>query len=156
MTDTVAAHPVTYALGYALVRFLWQGAVIGLATAVLLTLARRAAPTTRYAIGCLGLFALAATPVATFLRAMLVAVGMSGTAAQGTRVLTGFADGAPVVAGPSFELFAALSAAAWSSEIVMVWSAGVLLLAARLLVGWRPSHGSDVTPVPTPPRRSPT
>ncbi|MCC7009671.1 MAG: TonB family protein [Acidobacteria bacterium] len=138
MTDTVVADPVTYALGYALVRFLWQGAVIGLATAVALTLARRGSASLRYLMACAGLFAMAALPIVTFARALpWSGTTISANAGVPRALFATLVDDAPPVAGNPFELFSMLSALAWSPAIVIAWSAGVLLLAARLLVGWR-------------------
>jgi bla regulator protein BlaR1 len=50
------------ALGWTLVHFLWQGALIGCVVAVLLTLLRNARPETRYAVACIGLLLCLAWP----------------------------------------------------------------------------------------------
>src|SRR6266545_4821909 len=53
-------------LGWTLVHFLWQGALIGLLTASLLTILRAARAQTRYLVACLGLLAMLVTPAVTF------------------------------------------------------------------------------------------
>lgn len=156
MTDT-AAHPLTYALGYALIGFLWQGAVVGLVTVVLLALTRRAAPTTRYAISCLSLLVMATMPLVTFARAWTAAGVVASTSGSAAAPLPGLSvtDWAPaVVAGP-VEVFRLVAAGTWSPAIVMAWGAGVLLLSVRLLVSWTAigqlrrdgveDHGRDLT-----------
>ena len=54
--------PMTQLLGWALVHFVWQGAVLAIATAAVLRLASR--PALRYLVGCAGLLPILAAPVA--------------------------------------------------------------------------------------------
>lgn len=61
------AYPAAVALGWALLHFLWQGAAIGGAFAVVRSATRRASASTRYLIACAALAAMAVMPVATFL-----------------------------------------------------------------------------------------
>ncbi|UUZ48401.1 hypothetical protein LP420_37240 [Massilia sp. B-10] len=51
------AAPLTDSLGWTLLHFLWQGALIGAAAALALAALRRAAPTHRYAVACTALLA---------------------------------------------------------------------------------------------------
>ena len=53
-------------IGWTLVHFLWQGALIGLATAVLLAAMRRALPEQRYAVACAALLACVIWPAVGF------------------------------------------------------------------------------------------
>ena len=53
-------------IGWTLLHFLWQGALIGLATAVLLAAMRRARPEQRYAVACAALLACALWPALGF------------------------------------------------------------------------------------------
>ena len=57
----------TESLGWALVHFLWQGALIAAAYALVSAALRRAGPNARYLAGCLALTAMALAPVATYL-----------------------------------------------------------------------------------------
>ena len=54
------------AIGWTLVHFVWQAMAIALVTAVLLSLVNRRKSNLRYLIGCIGLVAMAITPMATF------------------------------------------------------------------------------------------
>jgi bla regulator protein BlaR1 len=55
---------VVDSLGWTLLHFIWQGALIGCVTALLLTLLRNARPETRYNIACSGLLACLLWPAA--------------------------------------------------------------------------------------------
>jgi D-alanyl-D-alanine endopeptidase (penicillin-binding protein 7) len=68
------------ALGWSLVHFVWQGALIGCAVAVLLVALRNARPETRYAVACLGLLLCLAWPAIDL--ALLLNAG-AGTARGG-------------------------------------------------------------------------
>ncbi len=52
-------------LGWTLLHFVWQGALIGLVCALVLGVLRRRAPASRYAMGCGGLLVMAFAPVVT-------------------------------------------------------------------------------------------
>lgn len=59
-------QPVVIRLGWTLVHFLWQGAVVALAVALVLWFMRRRSAEARYAIACGALALVAACPVVTF------------------------------------------------------------------------------------------
>ena len=59
-------QPVVIRLGWTLVHFLWQGAVVALAVAVVLWFMRRRSAEARYAIACGALALVAVFPVVTF------------------------------------------------------------------------------------------
>ena len=52
-------------VGWTLVHFLWQGAIVGLVMGAVLACLRRRSAQTRYVVACVGLAAMAACPVAT-------------------------------------------------------------------------------------------
>ena len=60
-------HPLSSALGWSLVHFVWQGALIGLAAFILLRGVRPAQSHTRYAIGVGALMVMFLAPVVTFM-----------------------------------------------------------------------------------------
>ncbi len=64
------ASPATEAVARALVHFLWQGALVGIATGGILALLDKARASTRYAVALGALFLMAALPVATASRLM--------------------------------------------------------------------------------------
>ena len=59
-------HPLSSALGWTLVHFVWQGAVLGLVAFFLLRVIRPAQASTRYLIGVATLSAMMIAPVVTF------------------------------------------------------------------------------------------
>jgi D-alanyl-D-alanine endopeptidase (penicillin-binding protein 7) len=56
------AHYLIAAIGWTLVHFVWQGALLGCIVALLLTALRNARPETRYAVACAGLLLCLAWP----------------------------------------------------------------------------------------------
>jgi bla regulator protein blaR1 len=90
----MSAPALVAALGWTLVHFVWQGALLGCAVAVLLVALRNARPETRYAAACGGLLLCLAWPaldLALLLRAgagdaggrLFLGAGGAGTAAAG-------------------------------------------------------------------------
>lgn len=63
-------HDFIHAAGWALIHFLWQGALVGLAAAVLLWLLRGARPGTRYAAACAAMLACLLWPAVEFAGAL--------------------------------------------------------------------------------------
>lgn len=151
--EALAGSAGVEVLGLALVHFLWQGAIVGLVTAVGLHLLRGASPNLRYGVACLGLAVLVALPVVTALR-----VGSElprAEPAAGTPNVTEMAR-IPGERAPSENLTdptwgpgaAARSPSgettSWWREhrgrllpwLVLGWLAGVLALSLRHLGGW--------------------
>lgn len=129
-------------LGWTLLHFVWQGALIGCATAILLVMLRNARPETRYAVGCAALLACLAWPaldLVLFLRA--------GETPQAGRLLR------DVVAAPA-ALATGSGVLLWLQdhlqEIVSLWAAGGVALVLRMLLGlaWieRASRGEGGDP----------
>ena len=58
------------ALGWTLLHFVWQGAVVAALVAVAWPLLRAAPPNARYLAGCLALLLLAVAPLATYSEAV--------------------------------------------------------------------------------------
>ena len=69
-----ASHAIA-SLGWTLLHFLWQGLLLGCATAVLLTLMRNARPEHRYTVACTALLACLAWPAVEFLVRLQGAAG---------------------------------------------------------------------------------
>ena len=61
----LARDPLVQRLGWVLIHFLWEGAGIGLALAILLPLLNRASSHLRYLVICAALLACAIAPVVT-------------------------------------------------------------------------------------------
>lgn len=58
------------ATGWTLIHFLWQGALVGIATAALLRMMRDARPTARYAVACASMLACLLWPAYEFISAL--------------------------------------------------------------------------------------
>jgi D-alanyl-D-alanine endopeptidase (penicillin-binding protein 7) len=76
----MSAPVLVAALGWTLVHFVWQGALLGCVTAVLLTFLRNARPETRYAVACLGLLLCLGWPAADLV--LLLGAGDGAAAAR--------------------------------------------------------------------------
>ncbi|HEV7508350.1 MAG TPA: M56 family metallopeptidase [Thermoanaerobaculia bacterium] len=64
-TETLWATPAAQAIAWALVHFLWQGALVGLAAAAALSLLKKSSAAVRYAVAAGALLLMVALPVAT-------------------------------------------------------------------------------------------
>jgi D-alanyl-D-alanine endopeptidase (penicillin-binding protein 7) len=122
--------PAEYAvscLGWILLRFLWQGALVGFATALALTVLRNARPQLRYLVACSGLMACLLWPAIELWQRLSVAA--AGSAAAG--VSTRFIATAPIEGGSGV--------LAWLQSnitlLVAAWAACALALALRMALG---------------------
>jgi len=128
-------------LAWALLDFVWQGALVGCAAAVLLGLLGRARPQWRYLVACGALLLCAALPLA----GMALRV-MEQDAAAGAIVLPSTLLQALPAAGQG-AIHEVAPALAWDLEgwrqalqprlplVILCWSAGAALMALRLLLG---------------------
>ncbi|HEY0061231.1 MAG TPA: M56 family metallopeptidase [Telluria sp.] len=114
-------------IGWTLLHFLWQGAMIGVATALGLAALRRAAPRQRYLLACIGLLACLLWPLTEF---MLRLHGNQSATEQ-----MRFADALLVntVNGASGGLLGKLQASL--SLIVAFWALCAAVLALRMALG---------------------
>ena len=63
--DLLLRQPAAQAVGWALLQFIWQGAAIGVLTAVALGLLRRSASDVRYVVASIGLALMLTLPIVT-------------------------------------------------------------------------------------------
>lgn len=122
------------ALAWALLDFVWQGALVGCAAALVLGLLRKARPQTRYAVACAALLLCAALPLAGMLQRMI------GADAVAASLLPLALAGDPVAAVAS--PLATHRVAHWQHSlqarlplVMLLWSAGAATLALRMLLG---------------------
>jgi beta-lactamase regulating signal transducer with metallopeptidase domain len=140
-------------LAWALLDFVWQGALVGCAAAVLLGLLGRARPQWRYLIACGALLLCAALPLAGVL-ARVAGQGTEGgafmlTSTLPSALLPALPQGAANGPAPADAAGAAAAGAAvmhklagWREAlqprlplVILCWSGGAALMAARLLLG---------------------
>jgi HEAT repeat protein/beta-lactamase regulating signal transducer with metallopeptidase domain len=156
-------------LGWVLLHFVWQGAVIALALAVLLALTRETQARLRYALSCAALVLMLGAALTTATRVRT----MSGSAPDDTaRMASGESQLTPAASGGRRVRAGSLPRLMPATEkgedatrsgivqpivnrampwLVVAWLAGVLLLSFRLLGGWwstRSLRASGVSPVP--------
>ncbi|MCS0627835.1 M56 family metallopeptidase [Telluria mixta] len=114
-------------LGWALLHFVWQGALIGCATAVLLVALRNARPERRYAAACFALLLCVVWPAADFVTMLL---GDRNVAA---------ARALPLASAPAAVLRDAVGLLAWLQQhldwIVGAWAACAAALGLRMALG---------------------
>lgn len=123
----MSAADVIASVGWTLVHFLWQGALIGCASAVLLMLLRNAKPQLRYLVACAGLFLCLAWPATELALRLLDGSGSGGDA------MVLFAAG--LVAGsPVDDSWGALLADQLT-PIVATWAVCALAMALRMAAG---------------------
>ena len=135
-------------LGWTLIHFVWQGALLALEFAALQFVLRGRSANARYLCGCCVLFLMLAAPVVTF--SLLERGESSASQTQieapagptaATAPANATASAQPVVITRSdarwegFGHLSAYSLEASSPWLVAVWLAGVLLLSLRLAMG---------------------
>ncbi|HVL68644.1 MAG TPA: M56 family metallopeptidase, partial [Vicinamibacterales bacterium] len=159
--DTMLREPAVQAVGWALLHFVWQGTLIAAVTAAALRILRHSAADVRYVVAAIALTVMATLPVVTGVQtyASLRGAGTGeprasaapasiggGPAAIGTAAVEAdFAIAPPAaIAGV---IPAGRSIERWLPTLVLLWMAGVAVLAVRLLGGWlwiqrMKSHGA--------------
>jgi len=122
----MSAQAAVAAIGWALLHFVWQGALIGCATAVALTALRNARPEQRYLAACAGLLLCLAWPLAE----LVLALRTGPDAARAGAGLAGLAAGAGH-GGPGI--------LSWLQgrldRVVGLWAACACALALRMALG---------------------
>jgi TonB family protein len=139
MSDALAASVFARAVGLALVEFLWQGAAIGAVSACLLFVLRRASAQARYLVACGSLVLMAAMPVVGAIGHMREPGGRAASAVAGAAPKTSF-DRTDLGASSTPPAPASWLSRDWLEPrlplVVLIWSAGVLVLGLHLFHGW--------------------
>jgi len=141
MTETLAATPLVRAIALALVEFVWQGAAIGLATALGLFLLRKTSAPLRYIVACAGLAAMTLAPLVTaagYLREERNPAHARATGGMASAETLAIPDDPTLSVAAGLE--PRLLFRAWLEPrlplVMAVWCSGVLLMSAHLLGGW--------------------
>jgi D-alanyl-D-alanine endopeptidase (penicillin-binding protein 7) len=121
------AADIVASIGWTLVHFLWQGALVGCATALALTVLRNARPQYRYLVACTGLFLCLAWPALELALRLLDDSGARGDAM--VLFAAGLVAGSPIDEGWGALLADQL---AW---IVGTWAVCALAMALRMVAG---------------------
>ena len=147
----ITTQPAAQAIGWALLQFVWQGALIGAVTAATLAALRRSAADVRYVVSAIALCLMLTVPVVTAVQG-INAARASATSSEHRVQPAGrqpIVPDAPaqttlVVAGaPRAENTTVTPAAsrAWDFHrlapwVLVTWTLGVLFLTLRLATGW--------------------
>lgn len=155
--DVMIPEPVVRAIGWALLHFVWQGALVSVSAAVVLRLLRHGAPDVRYVVAAIALAVMATLPIVTGVQALddttrpalsdearLSPVALEARArtltADERLPATAPADREQSAAGGTSVQALAARAGAFADErlplFVALWMAGVGVLALRLFSGW--------------------
>lgn len=132
----LADHPYAQALAWALLHFLWQGALLGLAAMVCFRFFKQSS-TVRYGIGVATLAAMLAAPVATtiWIASRSTAVAVADSSAI---VIPSSTAAAPLASAPTAAANAVATAATrpLMNIVLAIWMIGVIALSIRLFGGW--------------------
>ncbi|MGA9996205.1 MAG: M56 family metallopeptidase, partial [Pyrinomonadaceae bacterium] len=163
-TDTMLATPLLKALGYSLIHFIWQGALVCLLLASVRVMLRKSGPGVRYTAACAAMLLMLALPIITAFtvaRSSASFAALSNTQTK-TRATVTLAQEAAATsmnatqAASSNESTTVSSVSTtlqeWTTAVsswltnertqslipwlVSIWLAGVLLLSARVFGGW--------------------
>ena len=133
--EAIWQHPTTLALGWSLIHFLWQGALIALLLALADLVLRKARAAARYAAACAAMLLMLVASVTTLV--LLLAAPASPVAADIRpahapvfRTMTQAFGSSQAVFYPQAWLARCLP---WA---VAIWFAGVLVLSVRSFGGW--------------------
>jgi bla regulator protein blaR1 len=129
MTSLGVEFSWVQALGWSLIHFLWQGALVGILFAWVRVLLPKQQSSARYAMGLFALAALVVCPVVTFLLLWSPTVS-EATAIGDVFVVTSHQAGSPgAVALAGFD--------GWLPLLVVGWLAGVALMIGKAVHQWR-------------------
>ena len=168
--ENLLRQPAAEAVGWALLHFIWQGALVGALTALALGALRKGAADVRYVVAAVGLSLMLTLPAVTAVqlwRAMASAAAIGATAidapASAATPAQERADRTivevPVVAPVSSTARAVLpdsiadaigesiKVEPWLPVLVLGWLCGIVVLSLRLMSGWlwvqrMKSHGA--------------
>ena len=143
--DVLLSEPFGQTLGWTLLHFVWQGALVALLLALALHLLRRHTAQTRYAVACGALLLLLALPVVT-LGVLMPETSASSVVQEAlsmkpaTTVLGDTPPEAEALAAPATPASWQQNAAALLTTalpwLALLWMTGVLALSMRYLAGW--------------------
>lgn len=127
--ESLLSAPVLTAVGWTLVHFLWQGALIGAAVAVALSLLGDRRAEARYAACIMGLVLMVLAPPLTLI--VMLRLPAEPAALPGLLL-----DASSIVAGPSRLGGLTERLAEMMPPLAVAWLIGVALLQARLVLQW--------------------
>ncbi len=148
--ETLLMQPAAQAIGWALVQFIWQGALIGAITAIALAALRQSASDVRYVVATIGLSLMLTVPVVSAVqgwRAAVEPVAFADSVETETEAAIPVSQPTPLPAESRTATPTAAPAVAGESAsntetadamriLLLVWLCGVIVLTVRLMSGW--------------------
>ncbi|MGA2742994.1 MAG: M56 family metallopeptidase [Bryobacteraceae bacterium] len=139
--QNLLAQPACWALGWALLHFLWQGTLAALVLAGCNFALRGSSARARYAVSCLFLTVLLALPVVTYTAAVLQSQASPASLATPPGLAVSIAPPAPLVTASAYGRSSLRdSLTPFLPWIVALWIAGVVLLSMRGIGAWTYLH----------------
>lgn len=139
--DTLFNSPLTHRLGWTLMHFLWQGAMVGAVYAVLKYLLSWKSPAVRYHLAMSTLAVMSALPVITFMYISYTAMGAAANEAL-PALINVSVSGLTRIVSPPLSPLGYLKV--WLQPMVPwavpLWLLGVLVMALRVWRGWRHAY----------------
>jgi beta-lactamase regulating signal transducer with metallopeptidase domain len=150
--EPLFTQPAAQAVAWALLQFVWQGAVIGIITAVALAALHRSAPDVRYVVAAIGLSLMLTMPAVTAMQAWRAAERTGVQAWAGSLSTGAIANVDTFEARPATVTVTTMPEPAapfaavprtptldWNSLLSLMllgWVCGVAILTLRLMSGW--------------------
>jgi beta-lactamase regulating signal transducer with metallopeptidase domain len=139
VNDASLDSALVQSIGWALIHFVWQGTVIGIATALTLRALAGARPATRYSVSCFSMALMLIVPVVGMLTARpsaFVTDALWCQAVNGEFTIHCLTPSASASGARSINVATSVLLDRVLFSAVMAWLAGVLLLSVRLMVAW--------------------
>ncbi|HKS40375.1 MAG TPA: M56 family metallopeptidase [Blastocatellia bacterium] len=151
--EMLLAKPIFQALGWALVHFIWQGAIVAILYAGVAVMLRKRAANVRYSVACAAMLLMLALPIATIFiisqsskdefisknEALISTSRASETESESLARVTSISESARDLSTShqslSFNLWAKERFTTLMPWLVALWFAGVLFLSLRFLGG---------------------
>jgi beta-lactamase regulating signal transducer with metallopeptidase domain len=142
LMEALLGQPLMETLGWTLMHFVWQGALVALLLGAALFLLRRGDPRKRYAVLCAGMLALVAAPVVTGVVTGVV-IHSPAVSALPAVLEAGVPEAASIAEETVVSIVPISTGPGWTGAIeaflphlLLVWFGGVCLFSARLIGGW--------------------
>ena len=154
--ESMLTQPIVWSIGWALVHFVWQGAVVAVALAIGLRLLRGATAGVRYGIACSALLLMASLPLITVWRMPATASGGNGSLGMAPTRPGQTSATKPLIEPPAtdsgvdrvvlatkggdsnqpWHYGLATRVEVYLPWMVLAWLLGVLVISLRLFGGW--------------------
>ena len=152
--ETVLRQPAAQAMGWALLRFVWQGTAVGALTAVALLALRRSAADIRYVVAAIGLALMLTLPVVSGVQKFQALRADPDAPVQAPDASIASSDGRARALSPASRVQATSDMPGRAARtpvlslvpsvrvepllptVLLVWIIGVTMLSLRLLTGW--------------------